>query len=285
MNRILIVEDNPNTREMLQRHLTKAGYEVFEAENGEVALAQIKRDLPDLVLLDVTMPGMSGFEVCHKLRNTPQSELIYIIMVTAVAGIEQKIHGLDTGANDYVTKPFDIEELLARIRVALCTVSEKRDAVLDPLTKLYNKSFFSAHLAQEVSKAQRYQRRLSLIIGDIDHFKHINDTYGDQVGDAVIVEIGKILRIHCRRSDIPARWGGEEVAVLLPETDLMGGMMLAERIRQTIESYQFEGIEQLTISFGVATLTSDRHELIKRADASLSEAKKSGRNKVVTTTK
>ena len=143
MNRILIVEDNPNTREMLQRHLTKAGYEVFEAENGEVALAQIKRDLPDLVLLDVTMPGMSGFEVCHKLRNTPQSELVYIIMVTAVAGIEQRIHGLDTGANDYVTKPFDIEELLARIRVALRTVTEKRDAVLDPLTKLYNKSFFS----------------------------------------------------------------------------------------------------------------------------------------------
>jgi diguanylate cyclase (GGDEF)-like protein len=284
MNRILIVENNPKMREMLRRHLTEAGYEVSEAENGEKALGKIKNDLPDVVLLDMMMPDMTGFQICQRLLSTPQSDLVYIIMLTPAAGTDHRVQGLDKGADDYVVKPFEIQDLLARIRIALRTVSKKRDAVIDSLTKLYNKTFFNAHFAQEVSKAQRYQRHLALIMGDIDHFKRINDTYGHLAGDAVLVEIGKILRRHCRRSDIPVRWGGEEFAILLPETDLMGGMMLAERIRQTIESHQFEGVEHLTISFGAAVLTTNREELIKRANASLSEAKRSGRNKVVSNT-
>jgi len=282
MEKILIVDDDLTIRRMLQRHLTKAGYEVSEAENGKMALEEIKINLPDVVVLDVMMPDMTGFQVCQKLLDTPQSDLVYIIMLTAIAGSEHKVRGLDQGADDYVTKPFDTEELLARIRVGLRTVKKKRDAVIDPLTKLYNRSFFDAHLAQKVSEAQRYQHQLSLIMGDIDHFKSVNDTYGHLVGDAVLVEIGKILRMHCRRSDVPVRWGGEEFTILLPEADLMGAMMMAERIRQTVESHEFEGIEHLTISFGAATLTTDRQDLIKRTDASLYEAKKGGRNKVVT---
>jgi two-component system cell cycle response regulator len=285
MERILIVDDNPETRAMLRRHLTTEGYKILEAETGEMALEKIKTDLPEVVLLEMMLPDMTGFQICHQLLSTPQSDLVYIILLTTVAGIDYKSWDLDKGADNYVTKPFDIQELLARIRVGLATVKQKQEAVMDPLTKLYNKDFFRTHLAQEVSKAQRYQHHLSLIIGDIDHFKRINDTYGHSVGDAVLVEIGKILRRHCRRSDISVRWGGEAFAILLPETDLMGGMMFAERLCQAIESHQFEGIDQLTASFGVAILTTNRQELIERAELGLSEAKQSGGNKVVFTNK
>ena len=285
MERILIVEDNPEKRALLSRDLTQEGYEISEAENGKMALETIKNDLPDVVLLEMMLPDMSGFQVCHQLLNTPQSDLVYIIMRTTVAGIDYKSWNLDKGADDYVTKLSDLHDLLARIRAGLDIVKKKREAVLDPLTKLYNKDFFNTHLAQEVSKAQRYQRQLALIMGDLDHFKRINETYGHAVGDAVLVEIGKILRIHCRRSDLPVRWGGEEFAILLPETDLMGSMMLAERLCKAIEAHHFEGIDQLTASFGVAILTKNRQEFIERAELSLSEAKKNGRNRVVFTNK
>lgn len=281
MEKILIVDDSAKIRKMLRRHLRKAGYEVSEARNGEMALEEIKKKLPDVVLLDVIMPDMTGFEVCQRLRSTPQSDLVYIIMVTGVTTHEHKVEGLDKGADDYVTKPFNIDELLARIRVGIRTVKKKRDAVIDPLTKLYNRNFFDVHLGQEVSKVQRYQHPLSLIIGDIDHFKRINDTYGHLVGDIVLTEFGKILRMHCRQSDIPVRWGGEEFAILLPETGLKGGIVLAERIRQTIETYPFKDVGHITASFGVASLTGNRQELIERADSALYKAKKSGRNKVV----
>jgi len=285
MERILIVDDNPETRAMLRRDLTQAGYEVFEAENGKMALEKIKNDLPEVVLLQMMLPDMTGFQVCHQLLSTPQSDLVYIIMLTSVAGIDYKSWNLDKGADDYVTKLSDLQVLLARIRAGLDIVKKKREAVLDPLTKLYSKDFFNTHLAQEVSKAQRYQRQLALIMGDLDHFNRINETYGHAVGDAVLVEIGKILRIHCRRSDLPVRWGGEEFAILLPETDLMGSMMLAERLCKAIEAHHFEGIDQLTASFGVAILTRNRQEFIERAELSLSEAKKNGRNRVVFTNK
>lgn len=280
MARILIVDDNAQTRKMLRRHLKKFDYGVSEAENGERALEEIKDNLPDVVLLDIMMPDMSGFEVCERLRQTSQSDLTYIIMVTGVTTEEHKIQGLDLGADDYVTKPFHVPELLARVRVGLRTVQKKREAVIDQLTKLYNKHFFEMTLTQEISRAQRYQQHLSLVIGDLDHFKEVNDTYGHLTGDKVLRELGKIIRHYCRQSDIPVRWGGEEFAILLPETDLAGGEALAERIHQTIGTYQFEGVPHITASFGVATLTSDAQDLLSRADAALYEAKKQGRNQV-----
>ena len=283
MEKILIVDDNPKTRKMLRRHLMKAGYECSEAENGEKALEEVKTNLPGVVLLDVMMPDMSGFDVCRELHNAPQGTLIYIIMLTGLTAGEDLVQGLDMGADDYITKPFDVSELLARIRVGVRTVQKKRDAVIDALTKLYNKSFFSIHLSQEVYAAERYNHPLSLIIGDIDHFKHVNDTYGHLIGDSVLIEIGLILRMHCRQSDIPVRWGGEEFAILLPETDLTGGITFAERIRQIIEFHQFEGVLQITASFGVADLKVDGQDLMHRADSALYDAKKQGRNRVVFT--
>jgi diguanylate cyclase (GGDEF)-like protein len=147
---------------------------------------------------------------------------------------------------------------------------------------LYNQAFFAAYLAQEVSRAQRYEHSLTLLLGDLDHFNRVNVTHGEAAGDRVLAEVGKILRMSCRRSDLPVRWEEETFAVLAHETDLMGGLMFADRIRQIIESHEFNGSKHLTISFGVATLKKNREELLKHAEKSLAEAKKSGGNKVVT---
>lgn len=280
MARILIVDDNAQTRKMLRRHLFKNDYEVSEAKNGEQALEELKATLPDVILLDVMMPDISGFEVCEAIRQTPQSDLTYIIMLTGVATEEHKVQGLDLGADDYVTKPFDVPELLARIRVGLRTVQKKRHAVIDQLTELYNKHFFELSLDREISRARRYEQHLSVVIGDIDHFKDVNDTYGHLIGDKILREIGKIIRRFCRQSDIPVRWGGEEFAILLPETDLAGASALAERIRQTIDTHQFEDVPHITSSFGVAMLTSDAQDMLTRADTALYEAKKHERNQV-----
>jgi diguanylate cyclase (GGDEF)-like protein len=285
MEQILIVTSNSEIRSTLQVHLTQAGYGISEAENGKIAIEKIKSDLPDVVLLDDMLSDTTGFQVCQRLLSIPQSDLVYVVMLTTIAGIEYKIKGLDRGADEYVTKPFEVEDLLNRIREGLRRLRKKKNAVIDPLTKLYNKYFFSTHLAQEAFKTQRYQHHLSLIMGNIDDFKHVNNTYGHSASDAVLVEIGKLLRKNCRQSDILACWGGEEFAMLLPETDLMGGMVLAERIRQVIESHQFKDVDYLTASFGVATLTTDRQELIDRANLGLHEAKEKGMNRVISTDK
>lgn len=280
MKKILIVDDNPKARKMLRRHLVKLDYEVVEAENGETALKKIQQYLPDVVLLDVMIRDMTGFEVCKQLRNIPQADLLYIIMLTTVTGSEHTIQGLDEGADDYITKPFDIGELLARIRVGFRTVKKKRHAIIDTLTRLYNRNFFDTYLTREIDRVRRYQRNVVLIMIDLDHFKKVNDTYGHLVGDAVLTDIGKILRFQCRQSDIPVRWGGEEFVVLLPETELSGGCILAERIRQAIEGHEFESVASMTASLGIAGLSPSGQELIKRADMALYEAKRRGRNRV-----
>ena len=281
MEKILIVDDDLTIRRMLRRHLTGAGYEVSEAENGKMALEEIKINLPDVVILDVMMPDMTGFQVCQKLLDTPQSDLVYIIMLTAIAGSEHKVRGLDQGADDYVTKPFDIDELLARIRLGLRSIQKRRGAIIDALSELYTRDFFNLYLVQEVERAQRYKRQLSLILIDLDHFKQINDTYGHLVGDSALAQTSRILRMHCRETDIPVRWGGEEFAILLPETDLAGAIVFAERLRQAIEAYQFETAGHITASFGVTGFNTDEQDLLTRADAALYKAKKEGRNRVV----
>lgn len=279
MGRILIVDDNPETRKRLQEHLVEAGYDVSEAENEEAALQTIKKLLPDIVLVDMKTPDLTDFEICQKLRNTPQNNLIYIIIILTEA-IESE-GGLERVADDYVKKPVDPQELLDRIRLGLYAVEKKRSAMKDALSELYDRDFFNLYLVQEVERVQRYDRHLSLILVDIDSFQKVNETYGYLMGDVVLTEISKIVRMHCRETDIPVRWGGEEFAILLPETDLEGGIMLAERIRQAIDSHQFEDVSHITASFGVASFKTDEQNLLMRADVALHKAKHSGKNRVV----
>ncbi len=281
MEKILLVDENPETRKRLRHYLRDAGYTFFETENGEAALEEVKKNLPDVVLLNEMMPDMSGSEVCQRLRAIPQNDLLYIIMLIDATDGEQRTYGLEHEVDDYVTKPVNLDEVLDRIRLGLRTIKKKRSAAIDALNELYNREFFHLYLVQEVERTRRYRRQLSLIFVEIDHFNNINATCGYLVGDTVLIEVSKILLLHCRLTDIPVRWGGEKFAILLPETGLEGTSALAERMRQAIETHQFEDVPSMTASFGVASLKNDEQDLLIRADSALHNAKKGGRNRVV----
>lgn len=285
MNKILIVDDNEKTRTMLKRHLKKEKYEIFEAKDGFEALKIVETDTPGVILLDIMMPEISGMDVCRRIRARHDSDLFHIIMLTGVATAESKVSGLDMGADDYVTKPFDIVELLARVRVGFRSVANRKLAIIDNLTQVYNRNFFTAYLEKAIKQAYRYNHDLSLILADIDHFKKVNDTHGHLAGDKILTEMGALLKKFCRVSDLAVRWGGEEFIIVMPETNIAGGTVLAEKIREKVAAHYFPVVPGITASFGVATLKKEgMARLLKDADEALYAAKENGRNQVVTYT-
>ena len=282
MTRVLIVDDYEKIREMLRLHLELASYEVSEAENGALALESIQAKVPDIVILDVMMPVMDGVETCRRIRNSGHHAALYVIMLTAKGDISDKVSGLDVGADTYLTKPVAPEELLAHVRVGVRTVEDRRLALYDPLTELFNRRAFDTMLEREMAEWSRYGRPLSLVMLDLDHFKKVNDTHGHDAGDAVLKDLAELLRGTCRPSDLPCRWGGEEFVWLMPETNLADAQLAAERLRGAIESFDFQAIGTMTASFGVTSAIEDDEakHLIKRADQALYAAKEAGRNRV-----
>lgn len=280
--KILIVDDEKSIRKLVQRHLKKMDCEVLEAKSGEEALkiVETENERLNLILLDVMMPGIDGFEVCKKIRENHKLSSVYIIMLTAKTESKSKVKGLEIGADDYITKPFHPEELQARIRTGLRTAEEKKGAIKDALTQLYNRHFLNRCISLEVVRAKRYKRPLSMVMVDLDYFKRVNDTFGHDAGDVVLVELAEILKDHCRKTDLPVRWGGEEFVLLLPETDMKGAGKLADKIRVTVKEHEFAKAGFLTVSLGVAVLTGSKEDLLKRVDQALYQAKGNGRDQV-----
>ncbi len=282
MTKILIVEDDVKTRVMIRRHLQRAGYEIFEACGGEAGLRMVSQHQPDLVLLDIMMPDLTGIQVCKKLRADPRFDSVYIIMLTALGGGENKAAAFDSGADDYLMKPFETLELLARIRVGLKAARQKRDASVDMITNLYNRNFFDAFLEQEVARSHRYRASFSIIMADVDNFKQVNDRHGHLAGDMVLTHLGKLFTKSLRRSDVAARWGGDEFVLLLPQTSLEDAARLARQLNVAVAGHCFGTVGQLTMSFGVAQLEENQssQDLIKSVDSALLESKSSGKNMV-----
>jgi two-component system, cell cycle response regulator len=300
---ILVADDEPVNRKLIQRRLERENYEVITAEDGEEALKLIKASKPDLVLLDVMMPVIDRFEVCRSIKGDVETRDIPVIFLSARDETEIKINGLALGANDYISKPFKAEELMARVNVAL-RLKHERDllrstaeeaiadaeqarerAMTDALTGLYNRYGLQRALARERAGANRYSRPLSCMMIDLDKFKHVNDTYGHPTGDLAIRQTSQILTDALRRSDLVFRYGGEEFLVLLPETNLDGARGLANKIRSMTEDWVFGSAENsfhLTLSVGVAELrpSESGHDMIARADMALYRAKERGRNRV-----
>ncbi|QTA89332.1 diguanylate cyclase [Desulfonema magnum] len=282
--KILVVDDSKNICNVLRRILSKEEYAVTMAEDGEAAIQKVFEWLPDLILLDLMMPKMDGLEVCRRLKSNYKYNFIYVIMLTAKNSAEDEVAGLDIGADDYVAKPFNPTILLARVRRGVRLMKEKLDATFDSLTRLYNRRVFDAFLQQEKAKFRRYNHSFSLILIDLDHFKKVNDTFGHKAGDMVLQEVARFLREDTRDADLPARWGGEEMAILLPETDMKGANILAESLRQRIERHHFPQVGHITASFGVASMRDDESDLVETADRALYRGKQMGRNKVVVAT-
>ncbi len=291
---VLIVDDQPANIHAMAR-LIREDYTLLAATSGARALELATGNkVPDLILLDIMMPGMSGYEVCRQLKSDPKTKDIPVIFITARSDSEDEAMGLDFGAVDYIAKPFNNAVVRARVRTHL-KLKTRTDmlenlAMLDGLTGVANRRSLDKSLELEWRRAARTGQAISLIMIDIDHFKAYNDHYGHGAGDRVLQRIAETLSYVINRpSDLLARYGGEEFAFLLPETDAKGAAWLAGNIRQAVAELALHHgfsptARHITISVGHATRKADPERssqyLLEAADQALYGAKKAGRNRV-----
>lgn len=310
MKKILIVDDTPANITLLG-DLLKGKYEIIVATEGEAAIETARKALPDLILLDVMMPGMDGYTVCRTLKQFEETSHIPVIFITARNDPDDVMAGFEAGGVDYVAKPFNPRELNARInthmdllkaREELKTYAESLEMLsqqllnktrelnesvrTDYLTGLSTRLHIMEKINEEVHRANRGKNTFAVIISDIDHFKIINDTYGHECGDLVLSSIAKILKGSIRAQDVLARWGGEEFLFLLPETDEAGAARLAEKIRILLASSPIQYSEKdisVTMTFGISDFDpkSGIDSMINRADKALYRGKSLGRNRVI----
>ena len=295
---IAIVDDDAAIRRLVRLFLRRAGFDTLEYTAGDEARAALHTEPWDLVILDRRLPDMDGVVLAQELKAKSEFRTRYIIMLTGEDDQEDKVEGLELGADDYITKPFQYPELLARIRAGKRIVDLQKElletnkrlellSITDGLTKLHNHRHFQDELARAFEESQRYQRPLSLAMIDLDFFKKINDTYGHAVGDDVLKATAKMFRSSVRSTDLVARYGGEEFAVMMPETTLQDAIAFSEKIRGMVETNPLQtqvGEVTATVSIGVASVPHSRihsaKELIVSADKALYRAKRGGRNQV-----
>jgi len=288
-NKVLLIDDCPAIHGLVKARLRGEPIEIHCAFDGDTGIQAANTLAPDLILLDVQMPQMDGFEVCRRLKNDSRTMEISVIFLTGATSAEEKVKGLELGAVDYITKPFDPAELRARVRASLRTKYLidllARKAMVEGLTGLFNRTYFDSRLLAEMAHSSRTGNPVSCVMLDLDRFKHINDTYGHPFGDEILRGIAQILNDNCRTEDTICRYGGEEFVILCPNTPATGTALLAERIRNAIESFRFthNGFDiHVTCSFGVADLKQAAPPgVVELADQALYRAKHEGRNRVV----
>lgn len=297
--KVLLADDDKISRLMVRDLLLKWGYEVIEAEDGNQAWDMLHAgDSPRLVLLDWVMPGMDGIELCRQIRQSGGYDYHYLILLTGLDSKEDIIKGLEGGADDYITKPFVPQELEARLRIGYRILSLQRSleealqlqryqAQHDSLTGLLNHAQILTCLEKEMQRVERQETSLVVLMGDLDHFKKVNDSYGHTAGDAVLVEIALRMRDELRTYDSIGRYGGEEFLILLPGCTKKEGSDIANRIRERIQAppVMFHDTPiSVTISMGLVEYTSAKptglSDLVQRADQAMYAAKQNGRNRV-----
>ena len=298
MTGILIADDEPLSRRLLQASLVRWGYEVEVAKDGEEALDVLLRDTaPRLAVLDWVMPRLDGLEVCRRARARAGAPYSYLLLLTSKEASSDVVAGLAAGADDYLRKPFDAEELRARLRTGERILNLQAEllaaqdalrvqATRDGLTGLYNRRAVLERLDEEMARARREGAELSVLLLDVDHFKRVNDQYGHQAGDEVLRELAARLGSVLRTYDAFGRYGGEELIAILPGCGNAASVLVADRMRSAAASSPIEtrtGAVAVTVSIGAASCRSgqtDAAAIIARADAALYRAKNGGRNRV-----
>jgi len=298
--KVLIADDSIVSRHLLEATLRKWGYEVTVACDGAEALQILEReDAPSLIILDWMMPGMTGLEVCQRIRERGSEPYTYILLLTSKSQKEDLIEGMDAGADDYITKPFDQNELQVRLRAGtrlvdlqaqLLSAREalREQATRDSLTHLWNRSSIMDALSRELARSWRESSPLGVVMVDLDHFKHINDNHGHVAGDAVLREAARRMQNGVRQYDSIGRYGGEEFLILLPNCGEAESYSQAERLRKQLSQTEIciddETSLRITASFGITAAIPGEswtaEGLIRKADEALYVAKKSGRNRV-----
>ena len=303
--KILIAEDEKIARMILVRALEDHGYEVLQAENGRKGwdIYQMEKEDIYFVVLDWQMPKMDGLELCRRIKNTTLSHYVYVIFLTGQKDTKSIVRGLEIGADDYLTKPFNKRELLSRIKVGLRIIESEKAlqeankrlemlACTDGLTGVSNRRALLDRLRSEFSRAAREKVTFCLFMMDIDHFKSVNDTYGHDAGDRVLIEVANRIQCELRPYDIMGRYGGEEFLAGVVNVDSETGKAIGERLRSCVCRDTFQiGNEKVSVSISVGVtncvISKDNNkdsflvDMIKRADQALYEAKDTGRNRVV----
>jgi diguanylate cyclase (GGDEF)-like protein len=300
--KILIAEDNTVSRRLLETCLTKWGYEVISAEDGSEAWEVLKgEDPPRLAILDWMMPKIDGVQVCRKVRKGPQEPYIYILLLTAKDEKSDLVKAMEAGADDYLTKPFEPDELKVRLRAGRRIIELQEEVVStrealriqathDSLTALWNRSAILDILRRELARANREGTPVGIAMADLDHFKQVNDSYGHMAGDTVLRDAAKRMLSSVRPYDAIGRYGGEEFLIVVPGCNEQGVLSAADRIRLSICEKPMttpDAIISVTISLGAAATDPaqkiDMKSLIRIADAALYTAKGRGRNRVEVT--
>jgi two-component system cell cycle response regulator len=291
---VLIVDDHLDNIDLLQDRLEARGYATLTASDGEEALAVVEagQPMPDLILLDIMLPKMDGLEVARLIKGNKELPFIPIIMQTALDSTQDKVDGLDAGADDYITKPINFAELEARVR-SLLRIKALQDQVerlskTDALTEIDNRRHLEQRLEETFEHSLRMQEPFACVMCDLDKFKSVNDTHGHQAGDAVLRQLATLLKAAAREIDRVGRYGGEEFMRILPGATAEAAVTFAERVRKSVEEHTFAfdgGSVQRTISCGVAGWPHPRvtnvDALVRAADDALYVAKEQGRNRVI----
>lgn len=300
---VLVVDDEKGIRQMLYFMLSKSGYDVLEASDGEIAMNILKENTVDLVISDVMMPNMDGFDLCQFIKYDSRLRDVYIILLTAKNSLNDKVAGLNVGADDFLSKPFHTEELVARVNAGFRLIDIQKElkrinreldqknreldqknreldkkneelaqkneqisqaAKMDALTQVYNRQYYDEIISIEVTRSLRYKNHLTMIMLDIDHFKGFNDIFTHHIGDEVLITVAGILKESTREIDLVARYGGEEFIVILRETKLENGMMVAEKLRTRIESDTTHRTHLQNLLKADPKIQANREEYIRR---------------------
>jgi len=288
--KILIVEDSKTVKRLFVQFMARQHLKVLQAQDGVEALEIVEKEAVDLILSDYNMPRMDGMELLKKIRSKHDMIELPFIAISSDENKETVGIFLKLGANDYLKKPFNKEELLCRVNNALDMMDMvheiKRIAITDTLTDLHNRRYLYEIAPAIIASAKRYEMPFSVVLFDIDHFKRFNDTYGHLTGDLVLKRVAEVLKKEVRKADYAFRFGGEEFLLLLPETDMKRAFIVAEKIRKSIESVQMVSEEgerlHVTISGGVAEFAKGMNleKIIHDADEALYRAKDAGRNRI-----
>ena len=308
---IVIVDDMPDNLRLLVGILMERGYKVRPASSGARALATVRKEPPSLILLDIMMPEMNGYEVCRELKADKRLKDIPVIFLSALNDVRDKVKAYSVGGMDYIPKPFQVEEVLVRVGTHLKIIKQRKDlerknealrqknaliseqakkleqiAARDFLTGLSNRRDFLKKAQWEERRFERNRNPFSIIMLDVDHFKRVNDKYGHDCGDRTLINIAIELKKTLRSQDVVARWGGEEFACLLPETKIAGAQSAAGKIRRNIKALRHECREtqfSVTVTMGIATYdgSCSLEECVQCADEALYKGKESGRNIVM----
>lgn len=286
--KILVVEDTITDVIFLKKVLEQENYDISYAENGKDALTQLEKDPPDLIILDIVLPDMDGFEVCKRIRSNDQFISLPILFYSAIKTIDEKLLGLEMGASDFLPKSANDRELIVRIRNLLRTKRKIEAAIKSPfydlLTNVYSLQYFNHRINDECKRSRRYKRDLSCMIIDVDNFKVVNNSFGYHTGDRILKKIAQIVQQNTRSADEVCHYKEDEFGILLPEADLREAYTVAERLRKFMvmsDALKTECTISLTISCGVSYYSNqvkDMYDLIDQAKQALAQAKKEGRN-------